>query len=290
MKKLTRKEFINKGAAVLAGASLLTPNWLQAASKDLRTPGNLLLGFQSWTIKEALVKDFASTLRMMSSLGYQSVEMCSPPGYAKYGFGPLQSMKAPEMKRIMKSSGISCISCHYGFSELKENVQERMDFASELGLTQMVVASFGLPAKATIDDWKKACDEMNQLANQTKSHGLQLCYHNHNMEFEKLEGELIYDVLLNQLDPALIKMQFQLWVIIAGYKAADYFRKYPGRFISAHLSDWSGVAEEQVAIGKGKVDWNDFFEASKVGGLKNIFVEMDMPVLKASADYLKQMG
>jgi hypothetical protein len=116
-----------------------------------------------------------------------------------------------------------------------------------------------------------------------------MVFHNHNQEFEKLEGQLIYDALLQQLDPNLVKMQFQLWVIIAGYKAADYFRRFPGRFISAHLSDWSGVAEEQVPLGKGKVDWKDFFEASGVGGLQNFYVEMDMPVLKESAAYLKKM-
>jgi sugar phosphate isomerase/epimerase len=130
---------------------------------------------------------------------------------------------------------------------------------------------------------------MNRMGALSKEHNIQLVYHNHNFEFEKLEGELIYDVLLQQLDPVLVKMQFQVWVIIAGYKAADYFRKYQGRFISAHLSDWSGTGEEQVAIGKGKVDWKEFFEASKVGGLKNFFVEMDMPVLKDSAAYLKKL-
>jgi sugar phosphate isomerase/epimerase len=87
----------------------------------------------------------------------------------------------------------------------------------------------------------------------------------------------------------MVKMQFQLWVIIAGYKAADYFRKYPGRFISAHLYDWPGVGEEPVPIGKGKTDWKDFFEAGKTGGLKNVFVEMNMPLLKESASYLKKL-
>lgn len=116
-----------------------------------------------------------------------------------------------------------------------------------------------------------------------------MVFHNHNTEFEKLEGQLIYDVLLERMDPALVKMQFQLWVMIAGYKAADYFRKYPGRFISAHLYDWSGMGDEQVAVGKGKTDWNDFFKAAKVGGVKNTFVEMKMPLLKESAEFLKKV-
>ena len=288
MKKLTRKEFINTSAAALAGASLFAPQWLHGLAEN-NANGVGPIGFQSWTIRDVLVKDFPGTLKMMAGLGYQRVEMCSPPGYANAGFGPLQSLKATEMKRIMNDAGITCVSCHYGFKELKDHLQARMDFANELGLTQMVVSSFGLKKEATLDDWKRAADETNKLGEQSKKNGLQMVFHNHNQEFEKLEGQIIYDVLLNQLEPALTKMQFQVWVVIAGYKAADYFRKHPGRFISAHLSDWSGVGEEQVSIGRGKVDWKEFFEASKVGGLKNFYVEMDMPVLKESAAYLKTL-
>ena len=289
MKKLTRKEFIITSAAALAGASLFAPQWLHGLAEN-NANGVGPIGFQSWTIRDVLVKDFPGTLKMMAGLGYQRVEMCSPPGYANAGFGPLQSLKATEMKRIMNDAGITCVSCHYGFKELKDHLQARMDFANELGLTQMVVSSFGLKKEATLDDWKRAADETNVLGEQSKKNGLQMVFHNHNQEFEKLEGQIIYDVLLNQLEPKLTKMQFQVWVVIAGYKAADYFRKHPGRFISAHLSDWLGVAEQQVSIGKGKVNWKEFFEASKVGGLKNFYVEMDMPVLKESAAYLKRMA
>ena len=287
MNHLTRREFISKSAVGLAGASVLVPQLLRGENES-KAPG--LIGFQSWAVKDALGKDLGGTLKMMAGLGYNSVEMCSPPSYAKYGFGPLQELKASEMKRIINDAGMTCISCHYQFDELKMNLQERIDFAKELGLTQMVLSAFGLPATATLADWKKAADELNKLGEQSRNAGVQLCYHNHNMEFEKLEGQLIYDALLKQFDPAVIKMQFQVWVISIGYKAADYFRKYPGRFISAHLYDWSGVAEEMVPLGKGKVDWKEFFEAAKTGGLKNHFVEMDMPLLKESAAYLKKMA
>lgn len=59
------------------------------------------------------------------------------------GFGPLKKLKAPELKKIIKNEGFTCISCHYGFSELKEHTQERIDYAKELGLEQMIVSSFG---------------------------------------------------------------------------------------------------------------------------------------------------
>jgi sugar phosphate isomerase/epimerase len=71
-----------------------------------------------------------------------------------------------------------------------------------------------------------------------------------------------------------------------GYKASTYFKKYPGRFISAHLADWSPETKGNVPIGKGIVDWKEFFASLDTGGVKNIFVEMDPDTFKESADYL----
>jgi sugar phosphate isomerase/epimerase len=287
MKRISRKEFINRVVAI-SGTSLLSSSWLQAGIEKI-PKGIGPIGFQSWIVRDLIGKDFPGTLKMMADMGYQSVEMCSPPGYVTSGFGSLQNLKAPEMKTIITDAGLTCESCHYGFKELKDHMQDRLDFASELGLRQMVISSFGVSKDASLDEWKKAADEANQLGQLAKTHGMPLAFHNHNLEFEKREGQMIYDVLLERLDPALVKMQFQVWVIIAGFKAADYFRKYPGRFISAHLYDWAGTGDEQVAIGKGKVDWSDFFKAAKVGGVKNTFVEMQMPLLKESAEYLKKL-
>ena len=280
---LTRRSFISKSAVGLVGASMLVPEFLHAADKSQT------IGFQSWIIRDDIGKDFPGSLKMMTDLGYNSIEMCSPLSYAKSGFGSLQNLRATELKRIINDAGMTCTSCHFQFEELKNNLQARVDFAKELGLTQMVVASFGLQGKPTMPEWKNAATELNKIGEQSAKLGMQMCYHNHNTEFEKIDGQLIYDVLLDQLDPALIKLQFQVWVVIAGYKAADYFRKYPGRFISAHLYDWSGVGQEQVPLGKGKVDWKEFFATAKTSGVKNYFVEMNMPMLKESAAYLRNI-
>jgi sugar phosphate isomerase/epimerase len=83
-----------------------------------------------------------------------------------------------------------------------------------------------------------------------------------------------------------VKMQFQVAVIDKGFKAQDYFRKYPGRFISAHLADYSTELEKQVPVGQGIVDWKDLFEASKTGGVKNFYVEMDPVTFEDSIKYL----
>jgi hypothetical protein len=101
---------------------------------------------------------------------------------------------------------------------------------------------------------------------------MQAGFHNHGFEFVQLEGNLIYDVLMESFDPDLIKMQFQTEVINPGYKAADYFKKYPGRFISSHLSDWT-ADKKQAPVGQGVIDWKEFFAAAKTGGVKNFLLK-----------------
>ena len=101
---------------------------------------------------------------------------------------------------------------------------------------------------------------------------------------------LIYDALMGKLEPDLIKMQFQVAVINIGFEASAFFMKYPGRFISLHLSDWSTKDKKTVPIGEGVVDWKMLFTAAKLAGVKNYFVEMDLPTLKPSAAYLKELS
>ncbi|HOU95135.1 MAG TPA: TIM barrel protein [Bacteroidales bacterium] len=289
MKKVTRRDFLGKSTLGF-GTILIAPNILKELSSSNST--GLLkmpLGFQAWTIREMLVKDFPGTLKMMADMGYRSIEMCSPPGYANSGFGPLVKYSAREMKRIINDAGLIWPSSHYVMDELRNNLDERIKFAIDSGQTQMVLSSFGLPREATLADWHKAADELNSIGEKVRKAGLQMGFHNHHNEFQQLEGKLIYDELMRYFDPTVIKMQFQVAVISIGYKAADYFRKYPGRFISAHLADWSAETKKEAPAGKGVVDWKEFFAAIETGGVKNVFVEMSPDTFKDSAEYLLKL-
>jgi sugar phosphate isomerase/epimerase len=289
MNKLSRRQFLCKsalgmGSAVLAGIIPIDPG-TKMPLKTIKMP----LGFQVWTVKDMLIKDFPGTLKMIADMGYESVEMCSPPGYESSGFGPLMKLTAKEMKKIINDAGLVFESSHYGMDELRNYLDERIAFAKESGQKQMILSSFGLPRNATMSEWLKAADELNNIGLKTKKSGIQTGFHNHNTEFEKIGDTLIYDALMNQFDPEYVKMQFQVAVISIGYKASDYFTKYPGRFISAHLADWSPTEKKSVALGKGIVDWTEFFKTIKKGGVKNIFVEMDLTTFKDSATFIHNL-
>jgi len=289
MNNLSRRQFLEKSALAVGTAMVASHLPVIGNASGISGTVKIPVGFQVWTIKDQLIKDFAGTLKMMASLGYETVEMCSPPGYESSGFKPLMSMKAKEMRMIVEDAGLHLESTHYGMDELINNLDERITFALESGQKQMIVSSFGLPEQATMSDWMKAADKLNEMGKKMKKAGIQAGFHNHHTEFEKLDGQLIYDALLNQLDPNYVKMQFQVAVISLGYKASDYFNKFPGRFISAHLADWSPTENKNVSIGKGIVDWNAFFAAAGTGGVKNIFVEMEPETFKDSAQFLNTL-
>lgn len=282
----TRRKFIKNSGAAMASAAVLSQIPLGMLS-GCSSADRLSFGFQTWTIREKLTSDFAPTLKMMAEMGYSEVEMCSPLGYTETGFEKLNDMSGTEMKKIIGDAGLVCSSSHYTISELRDHLDNRIEWAHELGMKQMVCSMFRLPKDASFDDWKKAVQELNEIGEKVKAAGLQMAFHNHHGELQKIDGKLIYEFLMEEFDPELVKMQFQVAVVNIGYEAADFFRKYPGRFISAHLSDYSPEREKQVAIGQGMVDWDDFFEAAKIGGVKNYFVEMDPVTFQESAEYLK---
>jgi len=287
MKVINRRSFITKATLGAGAAFVLSqiPRQVLASA----TAANMPIGFQTFPIRDILAKNFAGTLKMMAAQGYQLTEMCSPKGYAQIGYGPLVNMQTSDMRSIITDAGLSCPSCHFGFGEFDDNnIDDRIEFAHGLGLTQMICSTFWLPKTATLNDYYAAADKLNKAAEKIKKAGMQAGFHNHEFEFATLDGQLIYDALMQRFDPDLVKMQFQTEVINLGYKAADYFKKYPGRFISAHLSDWT-ADKKQVPVGQGVIDWKEFFAAAKTGGVQNFFVEMDLGNLKDSASYIHQL-
>lgn len=277
MQPVSRRHFLAASGIGIAAAALHAE------------PLGLPIGCQTYPVRDALGKDLNGTLRQLAAIGYKHVEMCSPAGYANAGYGPLVKMKASEIRGAIYSAGLGCESCHYQFSELKSSLDDRIAYAKELGLKQMVLSTFGLPNSATLGDWSRAADDLNRIAEQVAKAGMQLGFHNHNFEFKEIDGVLVYDHIMQKFDPKLVKMQFQVSVISLGYEAATYLNKYPGRFLSLHLQDWSAEEKKQVPVGKGIVDWPKLFAAAKKGGVKNYFVELPMDALQPSYDYLHAM-
>jgi len=285
MPQISRRNFIRTTASS-AALTALASSALRPLHAD---PLGLPIGCQTWPVRAMIPTDFRGTLQELAAAGFQTIELCSPVGYADSGFAGLAKYSGTELRRILHEAGLTCISSHFSIAELKKDQEGRIAWAKDVGLTQMLVPSLDGPKNPTMDDVKRAADEYNRMGERAAAAGIVQGLHNEDFELTTVDGKRTYDLLFQLLDPKLVKFQFQVSTISEGYDAAEYFTKYPGRFISMHVQGWSAKTRKIVPVGQDTLDWPKIFAAAKTGGIKNYFVEMDLPLMKASVPYLRQL-
>lgn len=285
MSTISRREFCKMAAAQAATASLLPAAVLDLQANPLGMP----IGCQTWPVRQMIAKNFPATMKQLAAAGFQTVELCSPVGYADSGFGGLAKYKGTELRRILGDAGVTCISSHFVIAELRANQEERIGWAKDVGLTQMLVPSLEAGENPTMDDVKRAADEYNKMGEKAAAAGIQQGLHNEGFELSMVDGKRTYDVLFDLLDPKLVKFQYQISTISRGYDAVEYFTKYPGRFVSMHVQGWSATTKKIVPVGQDTLDWKKIFTAAKTGGIRNYFVEMNLDMMKASVQYLRDL-
>ena len=281
MSEISRREFVGRAAAAAAVTGLATAHSSDAATGPLGFP----IGTQTWPHRAQLKENPAAVLKQFAELGIERIELCSPIGYNDFATLP----KPAEFKRMMADNNIRCESAHFSMKELRETQPASLDWAKEIGITQIITATLGRSRTPTLDDVKQAADEYNKIAANSAKAGVQQGLHNEGFEVSSVDGKRTYDLLLELLDPKLVKFQFQMSTIRDGFVAAEYFEKYPGRFFSMHLQDWDPDTKQIVAVGKGKIDWPKTFAAAKKAGVKNYFVEQNMELTKDGVAYLKTL-
>jgi sugar phosphate isomerase/epimerase len=285
MSEISRREFVKSSAVFTAVVSFLAASALPLRANPLGLP----IGCQTWPVRDMIAKDFPGTVKQLADVGFQMIELCSPAGYSEFGFAGLAKYKGAELRKILSDAGVGCVSSHFGIDELRKDQQRSIDWAKDVGLTQMLVPSLDGPEKPTMDDVKRAADEYNKMGENAAKAGIQQGLHNEGFELSMVDGKRTYDVLFDLLDPKLVKFQFQVSTISRGYDAAEYFMKYPGRFVSMHVQGWSVATRKTAPVGQDSLDWGRIFTAAKTGGIKNYFVEMNLDMMKASVPYLHNL-
>jgi len=178
-------------------------------------------------------------------------------------------------------------------NNLRDDMQKIVDEAAEGGIPYLVCAN--IPT-GTLDEIKSSIEILNKTGEACKKVKIQLCYHNHDMEFKDVEGQIPYHLLLEGTDAKLVKMELDLaWATKAGAKPVELFNAHPGRFPLLHLKDISADFKTLEPVGEGVVDFKDVFAAVKIAGAKHYFVEHDMPAdafasIATSYKNLRAMG
>lgn len=295
MTTYSRREFLKKAGTEAAVAGFLATRVASLKANPLGLP----IGSQTWPHR-AMIKDgnFAGLLATLAGIGVQSIELCSPFGYEEF----VGLSDGKQVGKLIADHGLTCESGHFGMQELREHQSKSIAWAHDVGITQMVTATLGAGNTPSMDDVKKAADEYNRIAAVAAKAGVQQGLHNEGFELSDVGGRRTYDVLLELLDPTLVKFQFQMSTIARGFVAHEYFTKYPGRFVSMHLQDVDlnatppGSARGagrgrgvQTPVGKGSIDWVRTFQAARTGGVRNYFVEQNMAFTKESVAFLKTL-
>jgi sugar phosphate isomerase/epimerase len=269
-----------------------------AARKLQGNPLGLPIGSQTYPHRQRIKNgDFAGLCADMAALGVGNVELCSP-GYEE--FASLADGK--QTRRIVEDHGLICPSGHFDLAELRNKQDQSIAWAHDIGMTQMGTASLDGQVQnnvTTMDVVKKAADEYNKIGEAASKAGIQQFLHDERFEMSKVDGRVTYEVLLELLDPKLVKMQFQMSAMRAVGDPVMYFNKYPGRFISMHLQGVNLNAPEPgrgqrggpgLAVGKDSLNWAKIFAAAKTGGVQNYFVEQNWDLTVQSVAYLKALN
>ncbi|MEP7377882.1 MAG: sugar phosphate isomerase/epimerase [Chitinophagaceae bacterium] len=269
----TRRSFIQSASALTAGF---------LAAPSLLNYKNSYIGLQLYTVRDAMQKDPAGTLAKVAELGYNSVEGATYTGSQKF-----YNLDAKGFSGLLKQNGLIIPSSHYRLGEENTNGEVKgtilhewdkaVDDAAEAGIKYMVCAYLSADERKGLDHYKYIAEQLNKAAERCKKSGIQLCYHNHDFEFEKQDGQFPYDILLDNTDKELVKMEMDIyWIFKAGQDPIDLFNKHPNRFPLWHIKDMDSTPQKAFTeVGNGTIDFKKIFGHADKAGLKYFFVEQD---------------
>jgi sugar phosphate isomerase/epimerase len=278
----SRREFLSGlGAAVLAARGSGLEGWRLGQTSKLGT-----IGIQLYTVRRELTRDVEGTLARLAEIGYREVE------FAGYPAGTALSLR-----RILDRHRLRAPSSHVGLQNLRTDWNRALEQAAIVGQQYIVLASIPDEERRTVDDWKRVAALCNKAGETARAHGIQFAYHNHDVEFERLEGQLPYDVLLKEADPKLVQLEMDLyWITKGGQDPLAYFARWPGRIPLVHVKDMDATPNHSFTdAGKGTIDFKRIFRHARQAGIRHYFYEQDetpgspFDSAKASYSYLRSL-
>ncbi len=269
------------------------------------------VGLQLYSIREDMEKDMDAALKAVKEMGYDYVEFA---GY----FGKT----AEEVKMLLDKYGLEAVSVHQAIDIFEDDAQAAVDYLKTLGVKYCAIPWCDI--SGYMDNWDGTIAKFTKVGELLKTNGIKLAYHNHDFEFQKIDGEYVMDKLYSTMPADLLQPEFDTcWVHYAGVNPAEYIKKYAGRLEILHLKDFvceklgggpvyglidtsgnemkSKSKEDNgfryMPVGSGIQDWDAILTAAEEAGVEYVIVEQDqsperpaMESAKMSRDYLKSIG
>ena len=278
----SRRQFLIQSGTIAVGSMLLPSISEALPAKKIKNPG-----IQLYTFRKEMLADAAGTLRQIAALGIRQIES------ARSDKGNYYGLKPKEIKQICADLGMTLRSGHI---HVDDQFQQTISEAVEAGQEYLICSS--MPDKGqTVDNYKKASEAFNKSGEACAKANLKFGYHNHDYEFEKENGKVLYDALVENTDASLVHMEMDLgWVIASGNDPIAYFNKFPGRFPLWHLKDMDLIKKHSVEFGKGSLDIPKMLDNAKLSGMKYFFIEQEeynsspLESMQENMEYLKKLN
>jgi len=265
LKSTVKKSFtiITLAVFVVGGMVSCTPQ--KPAKKDV--------GIQLYSVRDDMKTDAKGTVEKVGAMGYTFVEA------AGYGDGKFYEMEPADFKALVEANGMTFFASHTG-QDLPDSIKWDETMAwwdtciaahKTAGVSYIVQPWMGHDGYTSLAGLKKYCDYFNAVGEKCNAAGIRFGYHNHDAEFKDLEGQVIYDFMLQNTDPAKVMFQIDLyWITVGGKNPVDYFNAYPGRFELWHVKDKAELGGKDT-----KIDFKPIFENAEKSGMKKIIVEVE---------------
>lgn len=228
---------------------------------------------QLYSVRDDIKADYEGTIAKVAEMGYTGVET------AGYGNGQFYGLSPADFKKSIEEVGMEVLSSHTArpladsvaatnWDEVWAWWDTAIQAHKEAGMKYIVTP--WMPTPATLADLQAYCDYYNQIGEKCNAAGLRFGYHNHDFEFKEIEGQLMYDYMLNNTDPSKVFFQMDVyWVVKGGKDPVDYFNNYPGRFELLHIKD-------ELELGRsGEVDFESIYNNAETAGAKYMIVEVE---------------
>ncbi len=290
---MNRRSFLETAATVTAAT--LFGNKLAWAAGESKIDE---IGVQLYTVRNQMKHDFEGTLAKVAAIGYKEVEFA---GYFDHS--------PQDVRAAIDRNGLASPATHVDYDTLGDKWPAQIESAKIIGQSYIVCPWIPEKIRKQPDGWKRAAETFNRAGEASKKAGIQFAYHNHWFEFLPVDGKLPYDLLLENCDPNLVKMELDLcWITVGGGDPLKYFDRYPGRFPLVHVKDVKALPrisasgkqnfgdsmKDMTEVGSGIIDWKRIFAQSEKAGIQHYIVEHDKPKapfdsIKTSYDYLRQL-
>ena len=257
------------------------------------------IAFQMYSVRDLIgdpgkyAKNHESTLKQLAAMGYTAVEA------AHYGDGKLYGVTPEQFKADIEAAGLKVLSSHVGHN-LNDEELASGNFQGALAWWDQCIAAHkaagmkylvnpGVNYPRNLKEAQVICDYLNKIGERANAAGLKFGYHNHSHEFNKVEGKVWYDYMIEHTDPTKVFFEMDVyWAVRGQVSPVEYFKKYPGRFTLLHIKDHTEIGQS------GMVGFDAIFKNAETAGLKGWVVELEhgssadiLEGMKLSADYLK---